>query len=199
MLLLELLLYCSYCYSVPTPYLVVPPLDQAWGRGAVVARDTGLGAEEEFQHKMFCSLAENIGENSLFCLVLGTAGHYPKPIVKNRVWAAEQGGGVTGVGWGDTDVFSPSLRLRTFRGFLSLNPSSFRGFHSQCLRLPTNFLLSKTGGTGVRLALELPTKEEGRISKRGRGGLGPIQIIQNSGRICWDQEVANLRRAGSRN
>lgn len=66
----------------------------------------------------------------------------------------------------DTDVFFPPLRLRTFRGFLSLNPSSFWGFHSQWLRLLSNFLLSKTGGTGVRLALELPTKEEGRISER---------------------------------
>ena len=27
--------------------------------------DTGLGAEEEFQHEMFCSLRENIGGNSL--------------------------------------------------------------------------------------------------------------------------------------
>lgn len=76
-----------------------------------------------------------------------------------------------GWGWGVTDSLSPFLRLLTFRSFLSLNLSSFQGFHSQCLRLPSNFLLSITGGTGVRLELELPTKEEGRISKRGRGAL----------------------------
>lgn len=27
--------------------------------------DTGLGAEEKFQHEMFCSLTENLGGNSL--------------------------------------------------------------------------------------------------------------------------------------
>ena len=64
-------------------------------------------------------------------------------------------------------VLSPSLRLLTFRGFLNLNPSSIWGFHFQCLRLPSNFLLGKTGETGVRLELELPNKKEGRMSKRG--------------------------------
>lgn len=49
----------GYPYSV-TSLLVVPLLGQAGGPG-----DTGLGAEEEFQHEMFCSLTENIGGNSL--------------------------------------------------------------------------------------------------------------------------------------
>lgn len=46
-------------YSV-TSLLVVPPLSRLGGPA-----DTGLGAEEEFQHEMFCSLTENIGGNSL--------------------------------------------------------------------------------------------------------------------------------------
>lgn len=69
---------------------------------------------------------------------------------------------------GGTDILTASLRLLTFRDFLSLNPSSFLGFHFQCPRLPSDFL-SKTGGTGVRLESELPTKEErGYQGERGK-------------------------------
>lgn len=76
-----------------------------------------------------------------------------------------------GVGGGGTDVLSFPPGLLTFSGFLKLHPSSFRAFHSQCPRSPSNVLLSKTGGTWVGLELELPTKEERRISKRRMGGL----------------------------
>lgn len=43
------------------PLLVVPQLRHiGWGRA-----EAELGVEEEFKHEMFCSLAENMGGNSL--------------------------------------------------------------------------------------------------------------------------------------
>lgn len=51
------------------PLLLVPPAQAYWvGEG----RDSELGVEEEFKHKMFCSLAEDMGGKSLSSWVWAT-------------------------------------------------------------------------------------------------------------------------------
>lgn len=54
--------------------------------------------------------------------------------------------------------------------FQGVRLSSFQGFDSQGFHLSSGFLLSKAGGTVIRLGLELPDGKE--------GGLGLLNTLE---------------------
>lgn len=122
--------YPLFCYFHPRG----PPAWAGWG----TLETLGWGAEEKFQHEMFCSLTENLGGNSLFAWASAAQADTQKLLyLKNKKESGLQSGvGAYAGGGAGIDVLSPPLRLLTCRGFQRLNPSSFRRFYPQCLRLP---------------------------------------------------------------